>query len=120
MREPHVPQVSWMGRVRLVAPPFTVRLAPRLRDAERNLVTAWLDHAMPDQLDAVIIQNTLRGRVLDQLIECLCHALIVCLRGVVRNRRDEVNRPTVDNPARSRSVFCSHSDPFRCTAPLKA
>jgi hypothetical protein len=102
-----------MGGVRLVAPSFAVRLAPRLFDAERNLVTAWLDHAMPDQLDAVIIQNTLRGRVLDQLIECLCHAVFVRLRGVVRNRRDEVDRSEVGIPARSRSVFYRHSDPFR-------
>jgi len=87
-------------------------LAPRLFNAERNLVTAWLYLAMPDQLDALIIQSTLRGRVLDQLIECLCHALIVRLRGVVCNRRDEVDRPAVGIPARSRSVFSSHSDPF--------
>jgi hypothetical protein len=90
-----------------------VLLAPRLFNAERNLVAARLDHAMPDQFDAVIIQNTLRGRVHDQPIECLCHALIVRLRGVVRNRHDEVDRSEVAIPVRSRSVFYRHSDPFR-------
>ena len=37
------------------APPAPFSMVFRLFDAERNLVVAWLNHAMPDQLDAVII-----------------------------------------------------------------